>query len=137
MNNQKQMFFWMPEKDDQTSNVTLKIKIDSPYEVPDAIVGSFDEAERKLIIEFRYAWPERGRPRKLAEHITAFESPRGRLTKLELSIERLGIDSVKLMYEKAVQSLSEQEKFKVPTRLLRSHQGNFEGYASKALAAAG
>lgn len=133
MKNQKQMFFWMPEKDDKTSRSMLDIKIDSPYEVPDAIVGSFDEAEKKLIIEFRYAWPESGRPRKLAEHIIAFESPRGRLTKLELSIDELGIDAVKLMYEKAVKSLSEQDRFRVPTSLLRSHQLKL----SEALAAAG
>lgn len=86
----------------------------SPYDIPTAVRGAFDEASRKFIIEFRYVWPEEGQVRHAHrdEHVEfVIGKVSGRLLEIHIDVESAGVDFLMLQSQaiSAVNSLSADE----------------------------
>lgn len=77
---------------------SLVIEMDvSPYDVPHQVRGTFDDKQRKFVIEFRYIDDEEVRQMKLEEHVNALVGKKsGRVYALTVDVEAIGVDSVAL-----------------------------------------
>lgn len=81
--------------------VSIKVSL-SPFDVPDAVRGNYDERLKRFIIEFRYIQDEPWARMDAGEHV-AFRIGRTshRLYGIELDADGLNVEEVSLVLNKA------------------------------------
>lgn len=92
----------------------------SPYDMPDAVRGRYDQSLQRFVIEFRYLAKEEARSVSLDDHVILhIGTQSSRIQGIEVDVKGLGASQVALKMEKAIASL--------PARLPASRlpDGNF------------
>ena len=103
-------------------NITVRM---SPYDVPEAVRGYYDEAQRRFVIEFRYIDDEPLQKKQEGAHITLrIGRHSGRLYGIEVDVDAMKSQAVDL--NQAIDSLAS-----LPRK--RSRHENYE-VAKKAIA---
>ncbi len=78
-------------------NITVRM---SPYDVPEAVRGYYDEDQERFVIEFRYIGEEPFRRKQKGKHITLRVGRHsGRLYGIEVDVKAMKAQSVDLILE--------------------------------------
>jgi len=92
---------------EQTINGVLFHVSVSPYDMPQAIRGGYDEGTRRFVIEFKYLSREETRTQQVDDHVTLRLGERShRLYAIEADVEAMGVDGVLLRMEKVIDNLT-------------------------------
>ena len=88
------------DKAKRTRREGIKIEVSlSPYDVPEAVRGSYCAERKKFIIFFKYLSKEATRPRRISEHISVNEGVRSnRMYEIEIEIDvtALNVEQIQL-----------------------------------------
>ena len=77
----------------------------SPYDLPEAVKGEYNEDRSIFEIRFRYLDEEKSKKHKIDEHISVLEGKNsGRLLGIDVDVEKSGVGIIQL----AIQTLKEQ-----------------------------
>jgi hypothetical protein len=67
----------------------------SPYSIPEAVRGSYNEAKRLFEIRFRYLDEESHKRRKVDDHVCILEGEHsGRLLGIDVDVDTLGVETI-------------------------------------------
>lgn len=76
----------------------------SPYDIPQAVRGEFDEDRKRFVIEFRYISPEETASRQIDEHVILHVGENsGRLCGIEADVEAMNVNAVLLRIDRAAE----------------------------------
>lgn len=90
------------KKEDNRKGIHFEVSM-SPYDIPQGVRGRFCEKRKRFIIEFKYLTEEATKVSVLTPEVNAIEGIKsGRLYSLEIDVEKLGVDQVKLMLNPAI-----------------------------------
>ena len=82
----------------KTADEGIKIEISlSPYDVPEAVKGSYCSEHRKFIISFKYLTKESTKSRRIGDYILVKEGVgSNRLIEMEIDVTALNVEEIKL-----------------------------------------
>jgi len=109
----------------QTINgVVFHISV-SPYDIPSAVRGAYDEKKARFIIEFKYPSNESSRETKVDEHVTLrLGSNSNRIYAIEADIQAMEADAVLLqidhLIDEASTNRSARPNYQVARQVIKS-----------------
>jgi hypothetical protein len=105
--------YQMPE-DRKVKGVSFHVTV-SPYDLPEAIRGTYDDQRKRFVIEFRYLNEETTEPHRVAPHIVVcLGKVSRRLHALEVDVDALGAEQIRLLVSEAIDHIPPHGKARVP-----------------------
>lgn len=106
----------------------------SPYDMPEAVRGDFDESKRRFVIEFKYIATEPLEHQTPDDYVTFVVGENSRrLYRIEVDVEGMGADAVVLRVSRAMDALERRlgtahvpaDNFTVARKVLTDNAGTF------------
>ncbi len=107
-------------KVERRNGVDIQVFV-SPYDIPDAVRGNYDQSRRVFVVDFRYLADDEDKVEHGGdEHIKYFVGRESRrLHRIEIDVDRLDVNAVGLEVNKVIANLPEADR-------RPSRRGNYE-----------
>lgn len=106
---------YAPSEKEERNGVEFHLHV-SPYDLPDAVRGFFDNERRRFAIEFKYISPEDTLEQRVDEHVSVQVGKTSRrLYRIYVDVTSLGAEQVVLRVKSAVHALAASSSTRLPS----------------------